>query len=342
MCWRSPRPLTLARGILHPICIETILEKPMPQHHNVIVIGSGPAGLTAALYTARANLSPVVFEGIQPGGQLTITTEVENYPGFPDGVMGPELMEHMRNQAHKFGAQSVYKNVTKVDLRTTPIRLWCDEEEFTTDTVIVATGASAKLLGIPSEKEYMGYGVSACATCDGFFYRGLEVVVVGGGDTAVEEATFLTRFATKVTIVHRRDALRASKVMQEKAAKNPKIAFAWDSVIEEILGKSENGKKVVTGVKLRNVKTGATTEMKTDGVFMGIGHQPNTGLFAGQLDMDSVGYLVTRERSTRTNIPGVFAAGDVADSVYRQAITAAGSGCQAALDAERWLEEHHT
>ena len=314
----------------------------MPQHHKVIIIGSGPAGLTAALYTARANLSPVVFEGIQPGGQLTITTEVENYPGFPGGVMGPELMEHMRNQAQKFGAESVFKNITKVDLSARPFQLWSDEIAYTADTVIIATGASAKLLGIPSEKEYMGYGVSACATCDGFFYRGLEVIVVGGGDTAVEEATFLTRFATKVTIVHRRDALRASKVMAEKAAKNPKIAFAWDSTIDEVLGTSENGKKVVTGVKLRNVKTGTITHMKTDGVFMGIGHQPNTGLFAGQLDMDSVGYLVTRERSTRTNIPGVFAAGDVADSVYRQAITAAGSGCQAALDAERWLEEQHT
>ena len=314
----------------------------MPQHHKVIIVGSGPAGLTAALYTARANLSPVVFEGVQPGGQLTITTEVENYPGFPAGIMGPELMDHMRNQAHKFGARSVYKNIAKVDLGVRPFHLWSDGEEFTADAVIVATGASAKLLGLPSEKEYMGYGVSACATCDGFFYRGLEVVVVGGGDTAVEEATFLTRFATKVTIIHRRDALRASKVMQEKAAKNPKIAFAWDSVIEEILGTSENGKKVVTGIRLKNLKTGVVADMKTDGVFMGIGHQPNTGLFAGQLDMDSVGYLVTKERSTRTNIPGVFAAGDVADSVYRQAITAAGSGCQAALDAERWLEDQHS
>lgn len=313
----------------------------MAQHHKVIIIGSGPAGLTAALYTARAGLSPVVFEGIQPGGQLTITTEVENFPGFPEGIMGPELMEHFRNQAQKFGAQSLFKNVTKVDMAARPFRLWSEGTEYTADALIVATGASAKLLGIPSEKEYMGYGVSACATCDGFFYRGLEVVVVGGGDTAVEEATFLTRFATKVTIVHRRDALRASKVMQEKAANNPKIAFAWDSVVEEIVGKSENGKKVVTGVRLRNVKTDAVTLMKTDGVFMGIGHQPNTGLFTGQLDMDSVGYLVTKERSTRTNIEGVFAAGDVADSVYRQAITAAGSGCQAALDAERWLEDHH-
>lgn len=313
----------------------------MAEHHKVIIVGSGPAGLTAALYTARANLSPVVFEGMQPGGQLTITTEVENYPGFPSGIMGPELMDHIRAQAERFGSHSVYKNITKVDLRVRPFRLWSDEEEYTADAVIVATGASAKLLGLPSEKEYMGYGVSACATCDGFFYKGLEVVVVGGGDTAVEEATFLTRFATKVTIVHRRDALRASKVMQEKAQKNPKIAFAWDSVVDEIVGKSENGRKSVTGVRLRNVKTGEVTLLKTDGVFMGIGHQPNTGLFAGQLDMDAVGYLVTSNRSTYTNIPGVFAAGDVADSVYRQAITAAGSGCQAALDAERWLEGGH-
>jgi thioredoxin reductase (NADPH) len=231
--------------------------------------------------------------------------------------------------------------VSKVDLAVRPFRVLSDDVEYTADALIVATGASAKLLDLPSEKEYMGYGVSACATCDGFFYRGLEVVVVGGGDTAVEEATFLTRFATKVTIVHRRDALRASKVMAEKAAKNPKIAFAWDSVVDEIVGNSENGKKVVTGVRLRNVKTGTVTLLKTDGVFMGIGHQPNTGLFSGQLDMDSVGYLVTKERSTRTNVEGVFAAGDVADSVYRQAVTAAGSGCQAALDAERWLEGHH-
>jgi thioredoxin reductase (NADPH) len=311
----------------------------MATHYKVMIIGSGPAGLTAALYTARANLSPVVFEGIQPGGQLTITTEVENYPGFPDGVLGPELMDHIRNQAHRFGAQSLYKNITKVDLQSHPFKVWSDEEEYTADALIVATGASAKWLDLPSEKEYMGYGVSACATCDGFFFKGLEVVVVGGGDTAIEEATFLSKFATKVTIVHRRDALRASKIMQEKAMKNPKIAFAWDSVIEEILGKSENGKKSVTGVRLRNVKTGATSILRTDGVFMGIGHKPNTDLFVGQLDMDQVGYLKVQPQSTKTNIPGVFPAGDVADSVYRQAITAAGSGCMAALDAERWLEE---
>ena len=311
------------------------------KHHTLIIIGSGPAGLTAALYSARANLSPVVFEGIQPGGQLTITTEVENYPGFPRGIMGPELMDQFREQAQRFGAQSIYKNVDKVDFSSRPFTLWVENELYTADAVIVSTGASAKLLDLPSEKEYMGYGVSACATCDGFFYKGLEVIVVGGGDTAIEEATFLTKFAAKVTIVHRRDTLRASKIMQDKAQKNPKIAFVWDSVIEEILGKNENGKKLVTAVKLRNAKTGATTTMKADGVFMGIGHRPNTELFKGQLEMDSVGYLKTKPHSTETNIPGIFAAGDVADSVYRQAVSAAGTGCMAAIDAERWLESQH-
>ena len=307
-------------------------------HHRLIIIGSGPAGLTAALYAARANLAPVVFEGMQPGGQLTITTEVENFPGFPQGIMGPELMDVFRTQAQRFGATSLYEQITGVDFRTRPFRLRADKEEYTADAVIVSTGASAKLLGIPSEKEYMGYGVSACATCDGFFFKNLGVIVVGGGDTAIEEATFLTKFASRVTIVHRRDALRASKIMQEKAAKNPKISFVWDSVVEEILGTSEGGKKAVTGVRLKNVKTGALTDYAADGVFMGIGHRPNTELFVGQLDMDPVGYLITKPRSTATNIPGVFAAGDVADSVYRQAVSAAGTGCMAALDAERWLE----
>jgi thioredoxin reductase (NADPH) len=310
-------------------------------HRKVIIIGSGPAGLTAALYTGRANLEPVVFEGVQPGGQLTITTDVENFPGFPKGVMGPELMELIREQAKRFGAQSMFKNITKVDLLHRPFRLLSDEEEYSADAVIVATGASAKLLDIPSEKEFMGYGVSACATCDGFFFKGQEVVVVGGGDTAIEEATFLTKFASRVTIVHRRDTLRASKIMQEKAFKNPKIAFAWDSVVDEIQGKSENGKKSVTGVRLKNVKSGASTVLRTDGVFMGIGHRPNTELFKNQLEMDTVGYLVIKGRGTQTNIPGVFAAGDVADSVYRQAVSAAGTGCMAALDAERWLESQH-
>ncbi len=314
----------------------------MPENHSkLIIIGSGPAGLTAALYSARANLGPLVFEGIQPGGQLTITTDVENYPGFPDGIMGPELMELFRSQAQRFGARTLYKNVTRVDFSRRPFRIWSDDEEYTADAVILATGASAKLLGIPSEKEYMGYGISACATCDGFFFKNQEVLVVGGGDTALEEALFLTKFASKVSIVHRRDALRASKIMQARASKNPKISFLWDSVIEEVLGKQEHGKKQVTGVKLKNVKTGAQSTLRTDGVFIGIGHKPNTELFRGQLDMDAAGYLVTSERSTRTNIPGVFAAGDVADSVYRQAVSAAGTGCMAAIDAERWLESQH-
>jgi thioredoxin reductase (NADPH) len=310
-------------------------------HHKLIIIGSGPAGLTAGLYVARANLSPVIFEGIQPGGQLTITTEVENYPGFPKGIMGPELMEMFREQAQRFGAVSLFKNITKVDFSKRPFQLWADEEQYSADAVIIATGASAKLLGLTSEKEFMGYGVSACATCDGFFFKGLEVMVVGGGDTAIEEATFLTKFAAKVTIVHRRDALRASKIMQDKARKNPKITFVWNSVVEEILGTNEGGKKAVTHVRLKNVKTGETTVHRTDGVFMGIGHKPNTDLFVGQIDVDGVGYIRTQAGSTRTNIPGIFAAGDVADSVYRQAVTAAGTGCMAAIDAERWLESQH-
>ena len=314
---------------------------PGTNHHKIIIIGSGAAGLTAALYTARANLNPIVFEGIQPGGQLTITTEVENFPGFAKGIMGPELMDIFREQAQRFGATSLYKNITKVDFSKRPFRLWADDEEYTADAVIVATGASAKLLDLPTEKEFMGYGVSACATCDGFFFKNLEVIVVGGGDTAIEEATFLTKFVSKVTIVHRRNELRASKIMQDRAFKNPKIAFVWDSVVDQVLGSIANGKKCVTGVRLKNLKTGKTTDMRTDGLFVGIGHKPNTELFKGQLDMDSVGYLVTKEHSSRTNIPGVFAAGDVADSVYRQAITAAGTGCKAAIDAERFLESQH-
>jgi thioredoxin reductase (NADPH) len=305
--------------------------------YKVIIIGSGPAGLTAALYAARANLSPIIFEGSQPGGQLTITTEVENYPGFPSGIMGPELMELFRQQAHRFGAQSFYQEVMEVDLSRRPFKVVADEKEYFAETIIIATGASAKLLGIPSEAEYMGYGVSACATCDGFFFKNQHVVVIGGGDTAMEEATFLTKYASKVTVVHRRNELRASKVMQGRAFKNPKIEFIWDSVVQEVLGKNEGGRKSITGVRLKNVKTGAVTDFKCDGLFLAIGHQPNTLMFKGLLEMDSVGYLTTKPHSTATNIPGVFAAGDVADPTYRQAVSAAGTGCMAAIDAERFL-----
>lgn len=308
--------------------------------HNVIIVGSGPAGLTAALYTARANLSPLVFEGHQPGGQLTITTEVENYPGFPKGVMGPEMMDLFREQAKRFGAQCVFKSVSKVDLSKRPFRVISEDQEHLAKSLIIATGASAKLLNLPSEAEYMGYGVSACATCDGFFFKNQHVVVVGGGDTAMEEATFLTKFATRVTVVHRRNELRASKIMQEKAANNPRIEFVWDSLVSEVLGKVEGGKKSLTGVRLQNVKTKETMDLACDGLFLAIGHQPNTKVFEKQLDLDNIGYVLTKPHSTETNVAGVFAAGDVADSYYRQAVTAAGTGCMAAIDAERFLTNH--
>lgn len=308
------------------------------KRNKVVIIGSGPAGLTAAIYCARANLNPIVFEGFQAGGQLTMTTDVENFPGFPDGVMGPNLMDLLRLQAQKFGAKCIMKQVDKVDLSVRPFKIESDNQTTEADSIIISTGASAKLLGIKGEEKYVGRGLSTCATCDGFFYKDKSIHVIGGGDSAMEEAIFLTKFASKVTIIHRRDTLRASKIMAERAISNSKIDFIWNAEPIEFLGNDEKG---IYGLAYKDNIANKEVKINTDGVFIAIGHNPNTALFEGMLDMDSNGYLVTDSKSSRTNVLGVFASGDVQDSVYRQAITAAGSGCMAAIDAERFLEEEN-
>lgn len=306
------------------------------EHHKVVIIGTGPAGFTAALYTARAGLQPVVFEGPEPGGQLMTTTDVENFPGFPDGILGPEMMQKFRQQAQKFGADLRYGYVSQVDFTHRPFKLTIDsEKEVLADAVIVSTGASAKYLGLPNEKRLLGYGVSACATCDGAFFRNQEVAIVGGGDTAMEEALFLTRFATKVYLIHRRNEFRASKIMQERVLNHPKIEVIYNTVVEDVLGE-----KGVEGITIRNLETNEVKDLPVYGLFVAIGHKPNTEIFAGQLNMDETGYIQTLNGSTYTNVEGVFACGDAQDHVYRQAITAAGTGCMAAIDAERWLAEH--
>jgi len=304
-------------------------------NRKVIIIGSGPAGLTAATYAARANLKPLVFEGSQPGGQLTITTDVENYPGFPDGILGPDLMGKFRDQAKRFGAECHFKHVTKVDLSDRPFKVWVADKTYTSDTIIIATGATARLLGLESEIRLMGHGVSACATCDGFFFKDKKVLVIGGGDSAMEEANFLTKFAAEVQIVHRRDALRASKIMQDRIMDNQKISIQWNTVMEDIEGNETDG---VSSVILRDTRTDEVRQEPCDGVFLAIGHVPNTELFDAVLDLDDQKYIRTVEASSRTSIAGVFACGDVQDHVYRQAITAAGTGCMAAMDAEKYLE----
>ena len=304
--------------------------------HKTIIIGSGPAGLTAAIYAARANLSPIVFEGNQPGGQLTITTDVENYPGFPDGILGPDMMDLFRKQAQKFGAKCFYKHVSKVDFSSSPFKVYVQEEEYLADSVIISTGASARMLGLDAEKELMGYGVSTCATCDGYFFKDKEIVVVGGGDSAMEEASFLTKFASKVTLVHRRDEFRASKIMIDRVLDNPKIEIIKNAVVTDILGSQKDG---VSSIILKDTIDGKERNFDCDGVFYGIGHKPNTDQFKGVINLNDQGYIVTNPGSTLTNIAGVFACGDVQDDHYRQAITAAGSGCMAAIDAEKYLED---
>ena len=312
-----------------------------PRRH-VIIIGSGPAGLTAAVYTARASLAPLVIEGEpsstsdQPGGQLMLTTEVENFPGFPEGVQGPELMQRMRDQAARFGAEFLTEKVTRVDFSARPHRVWVRDDEYSADAIIVSTGARSLMLGLPNETGLIGHGVSTCATCDGFFFRGQEIAVVGGGDSAIEEASFLTKFATKVTILHRRDKFRASKIMQERAFNNPKIAVRWNSQVTALVGASK-----LEAIEVTDTVSGTKEHLAVGGLFVAIGHRPNTDIFAGVLNMDETGYLITEPGSTRTNVDGVFACGDVQDHTYRQAITAAGSGCMAAIDAERWLERQH-
>jgi thioredoxin reductase (NADPH) len=301
---------------------------------SVLIIGSGPAGLTAAVYAARADLKPLMVEGMAAGGQLMLTTDVENYPGFPDGIMGPELMEQFRKQAERFGTRLVTADVTRVDFSSRPFKVWVDADEYESDSIIISTGASASWLGLPNEERLRGHGVSACATCDGFFFRDVEVAVVGGGDSAMEEALFLAKFASKVTIIHRRDEFRASKIMINRVLAHEKIEVLWNTVVEDVLGESQ-----VEGLTLRSVETDAVTDFKTGGLFLAIGHKPNTDLFREQLELDDVGYIVYPGSGTMTSVEGVFAAGDVADHTYRQAITAAGSGCMAAIDAERWLAE---